>query len=335
MTDPSGFSWLSDAKDDLNDVGDSLGEAYRVYEKFTLNYYTDRLAIKGYMKYHDWARKNIPGVKEADGLIMDSEISQTAFVMAATYFGGPQGGVAAQMHLAYLHGGSADDIRQVGQRAAVTAAVSQAFHSYIKANFGDGAGVRVASGGVGGFAQTGTTRGLLGGMAGGLIPNDAGMSDVYTSGEVANPLINIGVAAVRGYLVDGEDGAIQGVKASLVADILGHAGGRIASKGSGPIDFKDGAYIYEAQWGFDNGTGITLGNVIIGPSSSLTESWFMSHEFGHFNNQRSLGASYLPMHGLSIASGWLTDQAFNTTPRNNPHYFMEQGEMKTYPYSSR
>ena len=138
MTDPTGFSWASDTwnkvKNGVNRLADKVGDANRVYEKFTINYYAERAAIRGYMQYHGWASGRVPGVKETDDLIMRNEYTKAAFVMVATYYGGPAGAAAAQMHLAYLHGADVDQIRNTGKRAYVTAYAAQSLNGYVDSN---------------------------------------------------------------------------------------------------------------------------------------------------------------------------------------------------------
>jgi hypothetical protein len=160
---------------------------------------------------------------------------------------------------------------------------------------------------------------------------DLGLSETYRSNELANFAINHAGDYARGYVIDGSRGGRNNLYGGMFNRGVGYAVGAYYSRGS-LASFDRGVYTYtDERKAFGDSEAITIGNVVTGSAEALSNPYIFNHELGHFYNQSNLGASYLPVHGISQGLGLLTRQKYGS--RYNPLIFMEQRPMKDLPYS--
>jgi len=187
------------------------------------------------------------------------------------------------------------------------------------------------AGGVGGYLRTGDSEGFWRGFASGAVPNGFGIAE-YKTDPFANFVLSVLSDGVRGYIKNGGEGARDEIYAGLVNNAVGHTAGYINSGGASPV-FTGGAWVYTpSEYGnplWEN--PLTIGNVISGSYNRLDSEWTWNHEFTHIDEQRGLGAYYLPVHALSQGLGHLSEPL---TGWGNQWAFMEQAPFTSVPYSS-
>ena len=171
------------------------------------------------------------------------------------------------------------------------------------------------AGGLNGGIQTGDVEGFLRGMVGGMIPNDLGFRRAYNSNAWANGALNVASDAVRGYVIDGKDGAKRSVGWGIGNDLVGHGLGFIASGYRAPREFRDGAWHYDVKGLPFGAPAITIGNAISYDQALIAkidgryrgyQEFTNDHEPGHVWDQRAFGMAYLPIHGMSQAAFAMT-----------------------------
>ena len=192
----------------------------------------------------------------------------------------------------------------------------------------------MAGGGINGYLQGGNAESFWRGFVAGAIPQDLGFTEAYLNNALANIGIGIVRDGIRGYVVGGREGISQGIGIGQFNNLVGHLVGFITSGFRGPIDFKDGAFIYEGSFWETRGA-ITLGNVISGPAGlSTTPELFgihYAHERDHMLNpvEQGLGALYGPAHIIDLAVGH-TGRMLN---QGNSWFILEE-HIQRYPYST-
>jgi hypothetical protein len=233
--------------------------------------------------------------------------------------------MAYQSYRAYQQGASGSDLFEYAAKGYAT--------MYLMKSIGDWAGpgpaARMMTGGVGGYLKTGDSEGFWRGFASGAVPNGFGIAE-YKTDPFANFVLGVLSDGVRGYIKNGGEGARDEIYAGLVNNTVGHLAGYYNSRGARP-EFIWGAWVYRPGEGEDARweNPLTIGNVISGSSDRLDSAWTWIHEFTHMDEQRGLGAFYLPVHGLSQGLGHLS-----TGWGNQGAFFMEQAPFTSVPYSS-
>ena len=122
---------------------------------------------------------------------------------------------------------------------------------------------------------------------------------------------------MRGFIIDGKEGARKNLRFGFGLDLLGHTVGIIGSSAKfsrlTTARFRDGFYYYpENSFTEGRAEAITFGNVVIGNdglySGKLSNDDLQlldRHERAHFQNQSNFGPYYLPLHILSQGGGHL------------------------------
>ncbi len=275
-TDPSGFSWLGDRWHALTGTNwaDSRDQYVKPIVAAVVAYYTG-----GLVSGSAWA---------------------TCTATGATWGGvlaGAVGGAAFSGSLTAMYGGNLNDVATAAAGGAVAGAIGAGIGQFA----GSGALGRTIDGGVNGYIQTGTTEGMLRGMAAGAIPQNLWMENQYMNSGAANIAIGVARDGLRGMVIaDSRNGFYQGVLIGQRNNAIGHLVG-IATTGSMPT-FKDGAFIYKGSWWEGKG-GMTVGNVISGSENSLSAD-VVDHERGHIG-QTFLGALYPVAHALALTTSML------------------------------
>ena len=211
------------------------------------------------------------------------------------------GDMVAGSAAGFVSGGIQSGTMEGALRGAVVGGLSAGVGSTAG---GYGMAGRMIGGGVNGALSTRSWQGFLRGMAGGMLPNDLGMTDYYNNYASANLAIGLMRDGVRGVIAaDSRRGFGPGVAFGQVNNLVGHTIG-LASTRSLPTFIKGGgSFIYEGKQWEGNGA-ITFGNVASGPPGlSGTSSWLYRHEYGHIYQGNLLGALYAPVHGLSMFAG--------------------------------
>jgi hypothetical protein len=207
--------------------------------------------------------------------------------------------------------GGASTLAQAGAYAAAGAAAG-ATNALI---WGGDVGKSALYGGVFGFAG-----GLLGGTSLNVFPQDGSSVGAAISASANRVLTTSarGALLVGGYnAVTGQD-VVEGMKTGALAwaagetlnMAAGHGLGLIASGFSAPA-YENGVVTYDVNWG----GWLTLGNVIVGPTSGLNDALkaggvndpagrkIKDHEVGHFQQGALLGPGYIRAHILSLTLG--------------------------------
>ena len=142
LTDPSGYSWLSDRWHDVLDSADKLWNGikdaatslHQVALKWDLNYQlykkTTNEMLRLHFRIHNKLASEIEIIGKADQYLAEHKWAQQVVTIVATYYGGPMGAAAAAAHIAYVQGGSIEDIRNVGQRAFLSSVASSYIGGY-------------------------------------------------------------------------------------------------------------------------------------------------------------------------------------------------------------
>ncbi len=313
-TDPTGYSWLSKKTKQLVN-----SDEFKIAVAITAAYFT-------YGMVNTWAA----GTMVVSGGACTAGGAATIAGVSGVYAGAAAGFVSGAIIT-----GSFDGAMESGRSGAITGGIN-GYTSTMS-----GYTPKMISGGINGRLMTGDSEGGWRGAFAAFIPADLGMTQLHNESQWGNLIISSSADYVRGYTINGSRGGKNNMKGGWLNKTAGHGFGLISSKGTAPeFDKGSGMYLYEDKrnW-FPRNTAMTIGNVVtgnsnvvgIGANALLTNEVFQ-HEVGHYQNQSNLGANYLPVHGLSMGMGMLTQNNYDFVG-DNPFYFMEQGQAKENPYS--
>lgn len=242
---------------------------------------------------------------------------------------GPLGSAGMTGTISYIKTGSLRESFRASAKAFVTSMVTEILSESLSVDQSSSTtgsssaastGGRMVGGAVNGYMQTGTLNGAVrGGIAAGLVPDDLGMTQAYNDNPMANISIGIVRDGIRGYIVGGREGIVDGIKIGQTNNLAGHIVGMVTTQ-SLPT-FRNlngtGVFVYEENLEIIYGVGsknwagqkmaaaITLGNVISGPSGLGTNPDYADlrfHELSHVNHpgEKALGAMYIPIHGIDM-----------------------------------
>ena len=122
--------------------------------------------------------------------------------------------------------------------------------------------------------------------------------------------LQLGSSAVRGYIIDGEDGMETQVIGNVANQAVGHAVGYVRSGFNGPESFNRGVYVYNSNkvatgynWLDQNlNRSVSIGGAATIEYGQWNNSQLITHEIEHFTEQNTLGASYIPAHLLTFGA---------------------------------
>lgn len=186
--------------------------------------------------------------------------------------------------------------------------------------------------GVNGYLQARCLRGFILGVLG-----EAAVSRLRPARADRDPLVDtayrVGVDVLRGALLAGRAGMLQGLLYGQLNTIVGHAAGWLTSGFNGPRAFRDGVFFYEQRGFFGRrGAALALGNVICGPAwlSQKPDSYLYRHEMCHVHHpvEQALGALYIPVHLADLLIG----RAGEKLGKGYRWYVFEE-HLQTCPYS--
>jgi RHS repeat-associated protein len=172
--------------------------------------------------------------------------------------------------------------------------------------FGSSAAFKFSLGAARGWTETKSEKGALRWGLAALIPRDLGLSAAYQTDAAAHVAIQLSADAIRGAARSGRvSGWRAGVRDGQFTNVLGHIVGFATAEYKG---FERGAFVYrDGLWQTNQWSAVSLGNVVVGSSYTLTslKGYIWEHELAHQEQSDWLGSRYIPVHLMSMGFSML------------------------------
>jgi RHS repeat-associated protein len=308
--DLNGYGWFSKVKK-------KLSKTWKKYKKQIIT-----IAVVALAAYTGGAAYSAFMASQAGSAMAIAGYSGSTIMAAAGAVGGAAAGAVVGAASGYAATGTLKGALTGAAVGGIAGGIGGAASGY----FGNGMTGRMLSGGLNGATQTGTVEGFARGMLSGAIPTDLGMNNAYMNDPYANAAINIGRDGIRGYIIDGEEGARRSIKGGLTNNAIGHLHGYVMQQGWSAPTFETGTgtwrYDVTSVFGSAMTPAITFGNVVSYNTGNYSTSYLNSiqpHELEHAHEQSALGVAYLPTHA---ASQWTGSYFLETNPYKmvDPYY---------------